>query len=204
MAKLYFYYATMNSGKSLRLLTTAYNFDEKSIPFLIMKSAKDTRDDVNYIKSRIGIKRECITIEDEDDIYESVKNYTNSNEVKWILVDECQFLEEAQIDDLAKIVDTLNINVMCFGLRTDFLSKAFPASKRLFELADDIEEIKASCECGRKATINARINPNGEIILDGEQILVGGNDVYKTMCRKCWNQLKEKQQNENNEIKMFM
>lgn len=200
MAKLYFYYATMNSGKSLRLLTTAYNFDEKSIPFLIMKSAKDTRDDVNYIKSRIGIKRECITIEDEDDIYESVKNYTNSNEVKWILVDECQFLEETQIDDLAKIVDTLNINVMCFGLRTDFLSKAFPASKRLFELADDIEEIKASCECGRKATINARINPNGEIILDGEQILVGGNDVYKTMCRKCWNQLKEKQQNENNEF----
>ena len=192
MAKLYFYYATMNSGKSLQLLTTAHNFDEKAIPFLTMKSAKGKRDDPNFIKSRLGIKRECIVIEDEDDIYESVKNYTKTNEVKWILIDECQFLEETQIDDLAKIVDLLNINVMCFGLRTDFQSKAFPASKRLFELADDIQEIKSTCECGRKTSINARINENGEIILDGEQILVGGNETYKTMCRKCWNELKEK------------
>ena len=151
MAKLYFYYATMNSGKSLQLLTTAHNFDEKAIPFLTMKSSKDTRDDTNFIKSRIGIKRECISIEDEDDIYESVKNYTQTNEVKWILIDECQFLEETQIDDLAKIVDLLNINVMCFGLRTDFQSKAFPASKRLFELADDIEEIALDHDAGEYA-----------------------------------------------------
>lgn len=199
MAKLYFYYATMNSGKSLRLLTTAYNFEEKSIPFLIMKPAKDTRGMENFISSRIGLKRECITIEDEDDLYESVKSCSNTTRIDWILVDECQFLEESQVDDLSKIVDLLDINVMCFGLRTDFKSKLFPASKRLFELADDIEEIKSTCECGKKTSINARIDENGELILDGEQIMVGGNEMYKTMCRKCWNKLIQKQ---NNKLKI--
>ena len=195
MAKLYFYYATMNSGKSLRLLTTAYNFEEKSIPFLIMKPSKDTRNPGDFITSRIGLKRECILIDDEDDIYESVKNCTKTTPIDWILVDECQFLEEEQVDDLAKIVDLLDVNVMCFGLRTDFQSKLFPASKRLFELSDDIEEIKSTCECGKKTSINARIDKNGNIILNGNQIMVGGEEMYKTMCRKCWNKLVQKQKN---------
>ncbi|MBR6516672.1 MAG: thymidine kinase [Bacilli bacterium] len=195
MAKLYFYYATMNSGKSLRLLTSAYNFEENSIPFLIMKSSKDTRGSQEYITSRVGLKRECILIEEEDDIYESVKNCIKNTPIDWILVDECQFLEEGQIDDLSKIVDLLDINVMCFGLRTDFQSKLFPGSKRLFELADDIEEIKSTCKCGKKTSINARIDENGEIITDGDQIMVGGNEMYRTMCRKCWNKLIQNKQN---------
>lgn len=203
MAKLYFYYATMNSGKSLRLLTTAHNFEEKSIPYLIMKPSKDTRGQKNFITSRIGIKKECILIEDEDDIFESVKNCTHTTPIDWILVDECQFLEETQVDDLAKIVDILDINVMCFGLRTDFQSKLFPASKRLFELSDDIEEIKSTCECGKKTSINARIDENGNIILDGNQILVGGNEMYKTMCRRCWNKLIQKQKNNSDNIEIL-
>lgn len=202
MAKLYFYYATMNSGKSLRLLTTAHNFEEKSIPFLIMKPSKDTRNPKDFITSRVGLKKECILIEDEDDIYESVKNCTKTTPIDWILVDECQFLEESQVDDLSKIVDLLDVNVMCFGLRTDFQSRLFPASKRLFELSDNIEEIKSTCECGKKTLINARIDKNGEVILKGDQIVVGGEELYKSMCRKCWNKLIQKQKNksENDEM----
>lgn len=191
MAKLIFNFGPMNSRKSLDLLATAYNFEEKDIPFLALKSSLDTRDE-GVIKSRAGLERKCTLITPEINIYEAVRQYNNvlivqgDKPLKWILVDECQFLTEDQVDQLSDIVDYLDITVMCYGLRTDFKSHLFPASKRLFEIADTIEEIKSSCECGKKAMINARFDSDGNILTEGSQILVGGDDIYKPLCRKCW------------------
>lgn len=158
---------------------------------MVLKPSADNRDGENIIKSRVGIERECISVDSDLDIYQAVKKYNNIlkstlSKLEWILIDECQFLTEEQVDQLAKIVDVLDINVMCFGLRTDFTSHVFPASRRLFELADYIEEVKTRCYCGRKASINARFNENGEMVLQGDQVMIGGNDLYKPLCRKCW------------------
>ena len=178
MAKLYFNYGAMGSRKSLDLLATAYNFEEKNIPFLTLKPSLDTRDD-GVIKSRAGLERKCTLISHDVNIYDSIYEYNeimsekNDAPLKWILVDECQFLTEEQVDQLSDIVDYMNINVMCYGLRTDFKSHLFSGSKRLFEIADDIQEIKSSCSCGHKTSINARFNRNGDIITEGTQILVG-------------------------------
>ena len=194
-AKLRFMYGAMGSSKSLRLLATAHDFDEKKIPILVIKPSADTRDGENIIKSRAGLERECISIGPDINIFDVVNEYakisiaTQSESLKWILVDECQFLTEEQVDQLSDIVDYLNVNVICYGLRTDFKSKLFPASKRLFELADDIEEIKTSCHCGSRASINARFNKDGKIITEGSQILVGGDDLYHAICRKDWKKL---------------
>lgn len=199
--KLYFYYGVMNSSKTLNLLATAYNFEEKGIPFMALKPSIDTRDGLSTIRSRAGLSRECVSVEKDADIYEAVKNYNNvlvarcSRPLEWILVDECQFLTEEQVEQLANIVDDMEINVICYGLRTDFQSKLFPASKRLFEIADEFHEFKASCECGRKASINARFDESGNIVSEGSQFLVGGNDIYKPMCRKCWQkEIKDKKE----------
>lgn len=188
-------YGVMGSSKSLRLLATAHDFDEKRIPILVIKPSADTRDGPNVVKSRAGLERECISIDANINIYDVVSEYvkismaTQSNGLKWILVDECQFLTEEQVDQLSDIVDFLSINVICYGLRTDFKSKLFPASKRLFELADEIEEIKTSCNCGERASINARFSKDGKIITEGNQILVGGDDLYHAICRKDWKKL---------------
>lgn len=189
-SKLYFFYGCMGSAKTLKLLTTAYNFEENAIPFVVLKPSIDTRDGVGLVVSRIGLQRECIMISKEDNIYSAIDTYIKTyGDLDWILIDECQFLTEEQVNELAHIVDNLNISVMCFGLRTDFQSKSFIGSKRLFELADTIEEVKSRCSCGKKASINARFNSNKEIVLSGDQILVGGNDLYKPLCRKCWSKL---------------
>jgi thymidine kinase len=194
-AKLRFYHGVMGSSKSLRLLATAHDFDEKNIPILVLKPSADTRDGLNIVKSRAGLERECISVDSTLNLYNAINEYNHirmaelSGELKWILVDECQFLTEEQVEQLSDVVDYLGINVICYGLRTDFKSKLFPASKRLFELADDIEEIKTSCQCGNKASINARFSPDGEIITEGNQILVGGDDLYRAICRKDWKNL---------------
>ena len=194
-AKLRFMYGVMSSSKSLRLLATAHDFDEKGIPILVIKPSADTRDGKNLVKSRAGLERECISIDPDVNIFDVVNEYikismaTQSSGLKWILVDECQFLTEEQVDQLSDIVDFLDINVICYGLRTDFKSKLFPASKRLFELADDIEEVKTSCNCGERASINARFNKDGKIITEGSQILVGGDDLYHAICRRDWKKL---------------
>ena len=144
MAKLMYMYGPMNSRKSLDLLATAYNFEEKKIPFLALKSSLDTRD-VNVIRSRAGLERKCTIVTPDINVYEAIKKYNDilivngEKPLKWLLVDECQFLTEEQIDELSDVVDILNINVMCYGLRTDFKTHLFPATKRLFEIADPIE-----------------------------------------------------------------
>ena len=195
MAKLRFVYAPMSSGKSLRLLSLAHDFSEKNISFMLLKPSADTRDGENVVKSRIGVEMKCIPVGTNDNIFDLVKdNYrlrmaTFTKPIQWILVDECQFLTEAQIDQLSDVVDFMDVEVICYGLRTDFKSKLFPASKRLFEIADELEEIKSYCDCGNKASINARFSPEGKIITEGSQILVGGDDFYHAFCRKDWKKL---------------
>lgn len=198
--KLYFVHGPMGSAKTLKLLTMAYNFEENGIPFMVLKPEIDTRDGEAVISSRVGLQRECATVSPIDDIFAAVSAYNNImlstlSKLEWILVDECQFLTEQQIDQLARIVDELEIDVMCFGLRADFESKVFPGSKRLFEIADTIEEVKCRCSCGRKAIVNARFDENKQIVTSGEQIMVGGNDIYKPLCRKCWNKLVSEKNN---------
>ena len=190
-AKLYFNYATMNSGKSLQLMSIAHNMDERHIPTLTIKPSIDTRDGENKIYSRIGISRDCRMFSPEDDLFDLINDencgrISRNSYLKWIFVDEAQFLTEEQVDQLSDVVDYLCINVMCYGLRTDFKSRLFPGSKRLFELADTIEEIKSTCECGNKTIINARVDKDGNVLKNGPQTLVGGDDRYISICRKCW------------------
>lgn len=191
-SKLYFYFGPMSSAKSLRLITTAFNIDEKGIPSLTLKPKTDTRDGDGVIYSRVGVSRKCTMIGNDINIYNFVNSLIVKDGVyfKWIFVDECQFLTEEQVDQLSDIVDYFDINVMCYGLRTDFKSKLFPGSKRLFEIADTIEEIKSTCSCGNKASINARFDKKGKIITNGPQTLVGGDDKYTSICRKCWKEKK--------------
>ena len=189
--KLYFYYGTMASAKTLRLLTTAYNFEENHIRILVMKPSLDVRDGDGIIRSRVGLERPCMMADKEDDLFGIVKRRdeelrAEDSRLEWVLVDECQFLTEKQVEQLAKVVDKLDISVMCYGLRTDFQSRLFPGSRRLFELADDIEEIKSSCRCGRKTSINGRFDSYGHILVEGGQVMVGGDDLYRPLCRRCW------------------
>lgn len=190
--KLFFYYGCMNSGKSLQLLASAYNFQEKGIPFTIFKSEIDTRDGEGVIHSRALGDKECVSISADLNLFDLVRNVCERDDalfrprVKWILVDEAQFLTPEQVDQLAAIADMLGINVMCFGLRTDFQTHLFPGSKRLFEVADDLIEIKSSCSCDSKTLFNARIDENKNIITEGAQVEVGGNERYEAICRKCY------------------
>lgn len=189
IGKLYFRYGTMGSAKTALLLTTAYNFEERGMGYMCMKPVVDTRDKKNVIRSRIGIERECAWIYPDTDLFLMVRNIMTSDltpKPEWILVDEAQFLTAIQVDQLARVVDELAVNVMCYGLRTDFKTNLFEGSRRLFEIADTIDEIKSTCNCGRKTIVNARIDSRGEIITEGEQVEIGGNDRYIAVCRNCW------------------
>lgn len=190
--KLFFYYGSMSSGKSLQLLATAFNFEERRIPYVIFKSEIDTRDGEGIIHSRALGDKPCTSISPDLNLYELVRNVCQKDEmfftpkVKWILVDEAQFLTPEQVDQLAAIADNLSINVMCFGLRTDFQTHLFPGSRRLFEVADDLIEIKSSCSCDTKTMFNARIDGEGNIVTEGAQVEVGGDERYVALCRKCY------------------
>ena len=180
IGKLYFRYGTMGSAKTAMLLTTAYNFEERGMAYRCFKPVVDTRDHRNVIRSRIGIERECSWIYPETNLYEEISgvSYPNGSHPDWILVDEAQFLSPEQVDQLAKVVDDFGINVVCYGLRTDFRTHLFEGSKRLLEVADSIDEVKSTCSCGRKTIVNARIDGKGEIITEGAQVEIGGNDRY--------------------------
>lgn len=198
MSKFYFKFSPMEAGKSAMLLIEAYNFEKRNINILCMKPSVDNRESIDKISSRIGIEKECFVIYPNYDIYAIVKKIIslneNNNKLQWILVDESQFLTSEQVEQFRAIVDDFDINVMCYGLRTDFQTHLFEGSRRLFELADDIDELKISCSCGRKAIFNARFNENGELVVNGEQILIGGEDKYKPMCSKCYREELNKMQ----------
>ena len=183
MAKLYFKYGAMGSSKSAQALITQFNYEELGMSVWLIKPSVDTRDGANIIKSRIGLERSAQVITPEQDI---VKEYAKAGRHDVIISDEAQFFTPEQIDQLRELVDFEDIPVLCFGLRTDFLTHVFPGSKRLLELADSITEIKTVCACGRKATVNARIDENGRVITHGDQVFLGGNDSYVAMCHRCW------------------
>ena len=184
MAKLYFKFGAMGCSKTAQALITKFNYEERNMKVLLLKPAVDDRDGANTVKSRIGLKEEAVIIRENENIFDKyVKEYSDCNV---IIVDECQFLTPEQVDQLADIVIEKNIPVLCFGLSTDFTTHLFPGSKRLFEIAESISEIKSVCTCGAKATVNARIDSNGRIVTEGSQVLIGGNDSYVAMCRKCW------------------
>ena len=183
MAKLYFKYGAMGSSKSAQALITQFNYEELGMSVWLIKPSTDTRDGADIIRSRIGLERRARVITPEQDICEE---YRREGKHDVIIADEAQFFTPEQIDQLRYLVDTEDLPVLCFGLRTDFLTHFFPGARRLMELADSITEIKTVCACGRKATVNARIDRQSRIITRGDQVLLGGNDSYVAMCHKCW------------------
>lgn len=197
--KLYFRYGTMGSAKTAMLLTTAYNFEERNMDYLCMKPGIDTREGRNVIRSRIGIERHCELIDTDTDVYAKLRDMfrARGSAIDWILVDEAQFLTEAQVDQLSRVVDDFGVNVLCYGLRTDFRSRLFEGSKRLFEIADTIDEIKSTCNCGSKTIINARIDANGNFLNEGAVVDIGGNEKYVAVCRKCWRNKRIEQSQRN-------
>ncbi|MBP3895543.1 MAG: thymidine kinase [Mogibacterium sp.] len=192
MAKLYFKYGAMGSSKSAQALTTKFNYEEKGMTVWLIKPGTDTRDGADVIRSRIGLEQKAQVISPDESIAEA---YHNAGNYDVIIADEAQFLTPAQIDELRTLVDEEDLPVLCFGLRTDFQTHFFPGAMRLMELADSITEIKTICECGRKATVNARFDDSGRIITEGDQVVLGGNDRYTAMCHRCWVEKIKEQEN---------
>ena len=184
MAKLYFKYGAMGSSKTAQALITKYNYEENDMKVWLLKPSADTRDGAAILRSRIGLQAEVEIATPQVNIYERFREGFAGN-CDAVIVDECQFLTPDQIDQLRAIVNDYNVPVMCFGLRTDFRTRLFPGSMRLMELADCIEEIKTMCDCGAKATVNARIS-DGYIVTEGAQVVLGGNDSYIAMCHRCY------------------
>ena len=184
MAKLYFKYGAMGSSKTAQALITKYNYEENDLKVWLIKPSADTRDGAQLLRSRIGLESMVEVIAPDVDVYARFLG-SRVRRCDVIIVDECQFLTEEQIDQLRSIVDDHNIPVMCFGLRTDFQTRLFPGSRRLMEVADTIQEIKTICDCGAKATVNARIS-DGYIVTEGAQVVLGGNDCYIAMCHRCY------------------
>lgn len=183
MAKLYFKYGAMGSSKSAQALITKFNYEELGMTVWLIKPSVDTRDGADIIRSRIGLQESAAVITPEMSI---TAEYASAGRHDVIIADEAQFFTPVQIDELRTIVDEEDIPVLCFGLRTDFLTHFFPGAQRLMELSDSITEIKTVCACGRKATVNARIDADGNVITEGGQIYLGGNDSYIAMCHQCW------------------
>ena len=182
---LHFYYGVMGSSKTAQALITKYNYEENDMNVWLVKPSADTRDGQQILRSRIGLQAEVEVMVPGQNIYDAYAAEHDGN-CHAVIVDECQFLTPEQIDQLRQIVDDFNVPVMCFGLRTDFQTHLFPGSLRLMELADCIEEIKTMCDCGAKATVNARIDCEGHIVTQGAQVVLGGNDSYIAMCHRCY------------------
>ena len=185
MAKLYFKYGAMGSSKTAQALITKYNYEENDLNVWLIKPSADMRDGNGILRSRIGLEAPVQMIAPEVDVYGLFRE-EQKDKCDVIIVDECQFMTPKQIDELRAIVNDFNVPTMCFGLRTDFQTKLFPGSMRLMEVADTIQEIKTICDCGAKATVNARIDAAGYIVTQGAQVVLGGNDAYIAMCHKCY------------------
>lgn len=184
MAKLHFNYAAMNAGKSTTLLQASFNYHERGMETLAFTAEIDDRDEPGIIASRIGLRKDAILFSAETDLFQTVKEILASKPIACVFLDEAQFLAEAQVMQLATIVDDLNIPVVCYGLRTDFRGRLFEGSARLLAIADELRELKTICRCGRKATMNLRMDGEGNALRSGEKIEIGGNELYMPLCRK--------------------
>jgi thymidine kinase len=184
MAKLYFYYASMNAGKSATLLQSSFNYQERGMATMLFTAAIDHRSGVGAIASRIGLGADANIFDSSTDIFAATVAENDRHTLSCILVDEAQFLTRLQVFQLARICDELNIPVLAYGLRTDFQAELFEGSAALLAIADSLVELKAICECGRKATMNLRVDGNGNAVKQGAQTEIGGNDRYIALCRK--------------------
>ncbi len=184
MAKLYFYYSTMNAGKSTMLLQASYNYRERGMHPLILAPAIDNRDGENSVSSRIGLTAPATPFHTTDNLLVLVTTLRKTQTIDSVFIDEAQFLEASQVKQLSDVADELDIPVLCYGLRTDFQGNLFPGSEQLLAWADDLTEIKTICHCGRKANMVLRIDADGNVIKQGAQIKIGGNDDYISVCRK--------------------
>ncbi len=185
MAKLYFSYSAMNAGKSTLLLQASYNYVERGMRTLLFTSSLYAEGDVGRITSRLGISADAEMFDGEDDLFQRVNDHIQESKVDCVFVDEAQFLEEAQVWQLARVADRLGIPVMCYGLRTDFQGNLFTGSRALLALADDLREVRTICRCGRKATMVVRLGPDGKVAKQGEQVAIG-KDIYVSLCRRHW------------------
>ena len=186
MAKLYFSYSTMNAGKSTVLLQASHNYGERGMKTMLFTAELDNRSKVGNISSRIGLSEKASTFNNDDNLFYSVEERLNKDNISCVFVDEAQFLTDKQVWELSDVVEKLNIPVMCFGLRTDFQGKLFEGSSTLLAIADELKEIKTICHCGKKANMVVRVDFNGKVLKEGAQIEIGGNEKYISLCRKHW------------------
>ena len=184
MAKLYFYYSSMNAGKSTSLLQSSYNYRERGMNTLVLAPAVDDRFGAGKVASRIGIETEATSFRADDDLQALIEEKNKVEPLHCVLIDEAQFLTKQQVFQLGEITDKLNIPVLAYGLRTDFQGEPFEGSKYLLAWSDNLKELKAICHCGRKATMVVRFDQDGNAVTEGSQIEIGGNDRYVSMCRK--------------------
>ena len=186
MAQLYYRYSTMNAGKSIELIKVAYNYEERGKNVLTLIPSVDDRYGVGLITSRIGVQREALVVKDDTNILEIYLRENEKRKIDCVLIDECQFLKKHHVQELVEIVDSCNVPVLAYGLKNDFRNELFEGSYYMLIYADKIEEIKTICWCGRKATMVARV-VEGQFVKQGEQVVIGGNDMYVSLCRKHYN-----------------
>ena len=184
MAKLYFYYSSMNAGKSTSLLQSAYNYQERGMTPLLLTAEIDNRYSVGKVTSRIGLEAGAHLFNQDNNLFEMVSEQNENESIDCVLIDESHFLSKEQVKQLGQVVDTLDIPVLCYGIRTDFRGELFPGSKHLLAWADNLNELKTVCHCGRKATMVVRLDSDGKVVSDGDQVVIGGNDQYQSMCRR--------------------
>ena len=184
VAQLYFHYSSMNAGKSTALLQSAYNYQERGMHPFILSAALDDRYGVGKVTSRIGLAAQAQLFTHQDDLFEVLKKEHQNKHIDCILIDESQFLSREQVKQLTQVVDQLNVPVLCYGIRTDFRGERFPGSQYLLAWADKLVELKTVCHCGRKATMVVRTDEHGKVIKDGEQVVIGGNSQYQSLCRR--------------------
>lgn len=184
MSSLYFYYSTMNAGKSSGLLQSNYNYIERGMNTLVMKPGIDTRDGASVVKSRLGLEVPCYMFGPEEDLFALVGKKIESEKLHCVFLDEAQFMSPEQVDQLSDIVDILDVPVLAYGLRSDFQGNLFPGSQRLMTIADKLKEVRTICWCGKLANMVLRLDGNGNVVKEGSQIVIGGNDQYVSVCRR--------------------
>lgn len=201
MAKLYFSYSAMNAGKSTALLQASYNYRERGMETYLLTAALDNRLGIGKIGSRIGLEEEAETFAEGDDLLARIKEQHEERNIACVLIDEAQFLSEEQVWQLARVADRLGLPVMCYGLRTDFQGKLFPGSASLLALADVLREIRTICWCGSKATMVVRMDGEGRVMEEGDQVSIGGEESYVSLCRRHW---EDRALGPNSQLRMFV